>query len=115
MDKQYNFGANSLLNSVYENLNFSKTEETVDILHADDTAVVERILSSGQTTDWQNQDEAEFCALLKGDAEVEYEDGSKIKLTEGDTLFIAPHTVHRVSKTSESCVWLCFKWWKSEK
>ncbi|MDR0249149.1 MAG: cupin domain-containing protein [Oscillospiraceae bacterium] len=73
------------------------------------SARVERIAGAGVVTDWYDQDEAEFAALLQGEAEIEYANGEKTALTKGDILFIRPHEKHRVSRASreEPCVWLC--------
>ena len=70
---------------------------------------IERIVSTGQTTGWYDQPQAEFVALLEGNAELEFEGGRTVALAKGDTLLIAPHQRHRVSYTSAQppCVWLC--------
>ena len=73
---------------------------------------VERIVSTGQTTGWYDQEETEFVALLQGFAELEYENGETVRLAAGDTLTLPPHKRHRVSQTSVQppCVWLCMFW-----
>ena len=70
---------------------------------------IERIVSTGQISDWYDQDETEFVALLEGNAIIEYEGGNAIAMSRGDTLLIKPHERHRVSYTSSQppCVWLC--------
>ena len=87
-------------------------EELATTIHEDDLVRVERIISTGQTTDWLSQTEAEFVALLQGNAEIEYGDGSKAQLSAGDTLVIEPFQRHRVTYTSTipPCIWLCLFW-----
>lgn len=70
---------------------------------------IERIISTGQTSDWYDQDQTEFVALLEGKAEIAFENKPPVLLQKGDTLIIPPHERHRVSSTSTDppCVWLC--------
>ena len=84
-------------------------EELTTMLADNDRVRIERIVSTGQTSDWYDQDETEFVALLEGSAVIEYADGKIVELSRGDTLIIKPHERHRVSYTSEEppCVWLC--------
>jgi cupin 2 domain-containing protein len=85
------------------------SEELTTVLAESETVRIERIISTGQSTDWYDQDESEFVVLLEGYAVVEFENDRKVALSEGDTLLIAPHERHRVSYTSSepACVWLC--------
>jgi len=80
-------------------------ELVVDI---DENVKIERIVSNGQTTDWLTQPQNEFVALLSGQAQIAYADGSQVKLTAGDTLVIPAGVTHRVSYTSSEplCIWL---------
>lgn len=80
-------------------------KEFVEILLKSDNIRIERIVSTGHTTDWYDQSEDEWVCLLKGEAELEFEDKS-VSLNEGDTIFIPKHQKHRVAKTTE-CIWLC--------
>ena len=70
---------------------------------------IERIVSTGQTSEWYDQNDSEFVALLQGSAVIEYENGKSIAMSKGDTLLIEPHERHRVSYTSSEppCIWLC--------
>ena len=70
---------------------------------------IERIISAGQVSDWYDQAETEFVALLLGTAVIEYEGGKTIEMSRGDTVLLKPHERHRVSFTSSEppCVWLC--------
>jgi cupin 2 domain-containing protein len=83
--------------------------ELTTVLAENVSVRIERIISAGQVSDWYDQDETEFVALLEGNAVIEYDDGKTIALSKGDTLLIKPHERHRVDFTSSEppCVWLC--------
>ena len=85
------------------------SEELTEILAKSDNIRIKRIISTGHVSDWYDQDETEFVALLEGNAVIEYENGKTIAMSRGDTLLIAQHERHRVSFTSSDppCVWLC--------
>ncbi|MDO5717190.1 MAG: GNAT family N-acetyltransferase [Tissierellia bacterium] len=95
--------------TIYDGIRFGATEEDIEVLWEKEDLMVERIVSSGQTTDWQDNVEDEYCILLQGEATIAYEDGRKLQLFAGDTQLIPAHTVHRVAKTSEYCLWICVK------
>ena len=76
-----------------------------------DNILIERIISSGQTTpegEWLEQERDEWVILLQGEAELAYSDYSQIRLKTGDYLLIPAHQKHRVSYTSNEppCIWL---------
>lgn len=76
-----------------------------------DQILIERIVSTGQTTpegEWYDQPRDEWVLLLQGEAQLMYEDGSAIDLKAGDYLLIPAHQRHRVSYTSSdpACIWL---------
>lgn len=83
--------------------------ELTDILVAAGNVRIERIISTGQTSDWYDQTEAEFVAVIQGTAIIEYANEETVTLKRGDTLLIPPHQKHRVTYTSTTppCVWLC--------
>ena len=84
-------------------------EELTTILVREGSVRIERIVSTGQISDWYDQSETEFVALLDGRAEIEFENGKIIALSKGGALLIKPHERHRVSYTSAEppCIWLC--------
>jgi len=84
-------------------------EELTTILAEKDNVRIEHIISTGQVSEWYDQSETEFVALLEGSAVIEYENGKTAALSRGDTLLIKPHERHRVSYTSSDppCIWLC--------
>ena len=72
---------------------------------------IERIVSKGQVSPdigWYDQDENEWVIVLSGYGVVEYANGIKVTLKQGDYLNIKAHEKHRVSETSldEPTVWL---------
>lgn len=85
------------------------SEELTAVLAVSENIRIERIISTGQVSDWYDQPETEFVVLLEGHAAIEYENGETISLLKGDTLLIRPHERHRVSYTSYDppCIWLC--------
>jgi cupin 2 domain-containing protein len=85
--------------------------ELVDRLAGGDGVLIERIVSTGQSTppgEWLQQERDEWVALLRGEAELAYEDGTHVALGAGDVVLIPAGTRHRVERTSTEppCVWL---------
>ena len=85
--------------------------ELFETLLDNDRILIERVVSTGQVTpkgEWYDQDRDEWLIVLQGEGELSYEDGSRIKLTVGDYLFIPAHHKHRVEYTSNEppCIWL---------
>jgi len=72
---------------------------------------VERIVSKGQTspdTGWYDQDDNEWVIVLSGYGVIEFINGDRFTLNQGDYLNIQAHQKHRVIETSmnEATVWL---------
>ena len=84
-------------------------DELTTVLAESVNVRIERIISTGQVSDWYDQPETEFVILLEGRAGIEYENGRTVAMSKGDTLVIKHHERHRVSFTSTEppCVWLC--------
>ena len=95
--------------NIYDLPNIPLPEELTTVLAESGSVRIERIVSTGQASDWYDQSETEFVVLIEGNAVVEYDNGKKVAMTKGDTLLIKPHERHRVSWTSSEppCVWLC--------
>ena len=85
-------------------------DERCEILCGQATGLrIERIVSNGQVTppgSWYDQELDEWVTVLQGEAELEYPDGRRCVLRPGDTVFIPRHERHRVSRTSQPCLWL---------
>ncbi len=84
-------------------------DELVTILQENNKIRIERIISTGQTSGWYDQDEAEFVVLIEGFAKLEFENDCFLSMKKGDTILIHPHQLHRVAHTSmhPPCIWLC--------
>ncbi|BAU10785.1 hypothetical protein LEP3755_12770 [Leptolyngbya sp. NIES-3755] len=85
--------------------------EILEPLIETDQLLIERIISTGQTTpegEWYDQPRDEWVLLLQGEAQLTYENGTSIDLKTGDYLLIPAHQKHRVSYTSSdpACIWL---------
>jgi cupin 2 domain-containing protein len=86
-------------------------EECFEPLFSNPHVLIERIVSTGQTTppeQWYDQERDEWVVLLQGEATLGYADGSTKALTAGDWVFIPAHQKHRVEYTSAHppCIWL---------
>lgn len=97
MDKLYN---------IFKNIKFSIEEEIEEKIYEDEGIKVIRTMSLDQVTGFYDQEELEIVFLLRGKAQIEYEDGRRLDLGEGDSLVIRPHEIHKVS-WQERAVWLC--------
>ena len=96
---------NNLYN-VFKNIKFSEEIEIEEKIYEDESLKIIRTMSLDQVTGYYDQDELEIVFLLKGKAQIEYDDGKTLDLIEGDSLLIRPHEIHRVS-WQEEAVWLC--------
>jgi len=85
-------------------------EEAMELL-ARPGVRVERIVSNGDISPpgfWYDQEQDEWVVILKGCAELEFENGSAHEMGTGDWLLIPAHVRHRVAWTCEDgpTVWL---------
>ncbi|MTI83050.1 MAG: cupin domain-containing protein [Firmicutes bacterium] len=86
-------------------------EEIFEPLIPDNGILIERIVSSGQSSPegyWYDQERDEWVVLIQGQAKLAWEDGRAVEMESGDWLFIAAHERHRVEWTSQypPCIWL---------
>ena len=95
--------------NIYEMPEFPINDEVISVLTQNDRIRIERIISTGQQSDWYDQEEGEFVILLEGRAQLVFEGKRMITMEKGDTLQIPPHQKHRVAYTSTDppCIWLC--------
>lgn len=98
--------------NIFELPSASYKEEFLESLMESKAVRIERIVSSGHTTDWYDQEEEEYVILLQGTAHLEYENKEIVKLQSGDTLHLPAHKRHRVVYTSKEppCIWICVFW-----
>ena len=72
-------------------------------------AKIEGILSRSYQTPpdfWYDQPDDEWVMVLRGNASLEFADGTMMELTTGDYLTIPRHVKHRVARTSDETIWL---------
>jgi cupin 2 domain-containing protein len=87
------------------------SQEYFEPLVSGENVLIERIISTGQTTpvgEWYDQERDEWVILLQGEASISYSDNSIIQLKPGDYIFIPAHQKHRVEYTSSEppCIWI---------
>jgi cupin 2 domain-containing protein len=86
--------------------------EIIECLLQSGGFTIKRIISTGQSTptdDWYDQEEDEWCILLKGSGALRFEGEPELTLLKpGDYLHIPAHKRHQVAWTSagEPTVWL---------
>ncbi|NOU51007.1 cupin domain-containing protein [Pseudoalteromonas sp. JBTF-M23] len=98
-------------NNLFSALPNDKSKEHIEDLITSKNVRIERIVSYGQTSDdafWYDQEEHEWVMVLSGSGTVEFSNGQKYTLEQGDFLTIPAHTQHRVSHTSteQATIWL---------
>ncbi len=95
--------------NVFEGIESSGKEIIEQLIEGNDI-IIERIASFGDRSEedfYYDQDEYEFVLLLKGRAQLLFEDKGTVDLKAGDWLIIEPHERHRVEYTSMDALWLC--------
>ena len=84
--------------------------DELERLAGGDGVLIERIVSTGQATpvgEWLEQDRDEWVVLLEGEAELAFEDGSRLPMRSGDHVLILAGERHRVEWTRDdpACIW----------
>jgi cupin 2 domain-containing protein len=70
---------------------------------------IERIVSHSHPSPegfWYDQSGTEWVMVLRGEASLEFADGERVEMKEGDYLTIPSHVKHRVCHTGPETVWL---------
>jgi cupin 2 domain-containing protein len=85
--------------------------ESFEPILVNDSVMVERIVTNGSFITpgpWYDQEKDEWVVLLKGNAELEFENDKALMLKTGDYVFIPAYKRHRVAAVSKNprCVWL---------
>lgn len=91
--------------NIYDSQPRSTEVEFFEDLISESGFRLERIISEGHASPenfWYDQNENEFVLLLQGSAEISFEDGQTIRMSDGDYIIIPKHTKHRVEKTAPS-------------
>ena len=96
--------------NIFETEGINLSDEFLETILPADSFFVERIISEGHASPqdfWYDQKTNEFVLLLKGEAEIQFEEES-IVLKPGDYLIIPKHKKHRVNRThpKEKTFWL---------
>ncbi len=99
------------MKNLFQNISQNLSEEFFETIAESDNVRIERIVSDGHTSPpgfWYDQDQNEFVIVLKGNAVLEFEDGTTQKMSEGDYQIIPAHKKHRVSYTDTNgkTLWL---------
>jgi cupin 2 domain-containing protein len=84
-------------------------DEIFELLFERPGVTIQRILSRGQTTDWIKQDRHEWVILVRGAAELLFDDGQRaVSMRPGDYLIIPAGCRHRVTWTDpgQTSIWL---------
>jgi cupin 2 domain-containing protein len=97
--------------NIFENIPAELPNEIFSDIIKTEKLRVERIISKGHTspdTGWYDQAENEWVIVLSGYGVIEFNNGNKVMLKQGDYLHINAHNKHRVIETSmdEPTVWL---------
>jgi cupin 2 domain-containing protein len=102
--------------NVFADIPTTLPDELIEILAANGTARIERIVSLGHTSPqgfWYDQETDEWVLLLQGAARLLFEgDDRSIAMKAGDYLKIAAHRRHRVEWTDplQPTIWLAVHW-----
>lgn len=94
--------------NIFDDIPESAPEEVVTALLSRPGARIERIVSTGQSSDWMDQPWDEWVLLVTGSAGLLIEDEPELVLSSGDHLLIPANTRHRVAWTDpdQPTVWL---------
>ena len=87
-----------------------KAIEQLDVLLRGNNVRIERIVSYSHTnppSGYYDQEEHEWVCVIEGEAKLMFEDGIEVQLKRGDSMLLEAHKKHRVSYTSNPCIWLC--------
>jgi cupin 2 domain-containing protein len=100
------------IRNLFIDLQSVRSKETVETLLENREFILERIVSTGQSTQegqWYDQERDEWVVLLSGGAGLFFEGEDEVKvLRPGDYLFIPAHKRHRLEWTDKRVptVWL---------
>lgn len=96
------------MNNIFDLIPANLEAEVSERLAEGNGIKIERIISSGQRSDWYDQDNNEWVMLLRGEAILGFADGASIKLKSGDYINLPAHQKHRVEWTAPDTetIWL---------
>ena len=99
-------------NNLFDDIPASLSQEWFQTLFRNGNVKIERIVSRGHCSPpgfWYDQDWDEWVVLLKGSADLRFEDDSEeMRLGTGDAVLIPSGVRHRVTRTDDRAetVWL---------
>lgn len=99
------------LKNIFDNFPKNDDREFIEEILSTKDFKLERIISEGHISPpnyWYDQDKNEFVLLLKGKAELSFDNGEKFELNPGDYMIINAHQKHRVDWTdpNQKTFWL---------
>jgi len=99
------------LKNIFDNFPKNDDREFIEEILSTKDFKLERIISEGHISPpnyWYDQDKNEFVLLLKGKAELSFDNGEKYELNPGDYMIINAHQKHRVDWTdpNQKTFWL---------
>ena len=65
--------------NIFDLRDLSENEEIIKILAENENIKIEKIISTGQITDWQVSEKNEFVILIQGEAEIEFFEKNNLK------------------------------------
>ena len=65
--------------NIFDLRDLSENEEIIKILAENENVKIEKIISTGQITDWQVSEKNEFVILIQGEAEIEFFEKNNLK------------------------------------
>lgn len=95
--------------NIFRQISGSAGKEEFLTLLEQDGVKIQRIVSHASSTpenEWYDQAHTEWVLVVRGTAVLDFEDGQRLKLREGDYFTIPPHARHRVSETGPETIWL---------
>jgi len=100
-----------MTNNIFDSTTPDKAEEIFTSLVKKEHVHIERIVSYGHITEagqWYDQSKNEWVMIIKGAAQIEFENDRVETLKAGDYINIPAHQKHRVSWTKENTetIWL---------
>ncbi|MDQ0463379.1 cupin 2 domain-containing protein [Caulobacter ginsengisoli] len=97
-----------MVDNIFDDIPDEAPEEIVTALLSRPGVRIERIVSTGQSSDWMTQAWDEWVLLVTGSAGLLIADEPELILSAGDCLLIAANTRHRVAWTDpdQPTVWL---------
>lgn len=99
------------MNNIFAIPDILPDEEVSEPLIADRGILIERIISTGQSSPpgfWYEQELDEWVVLLQGKSQLLWENGRNLTMGPGDWVFLPAGERHRVEWTSVNppCIWL---------